>query len=165
MRATAAEQNVPEAVTATEADLLNMLDFAETITETHRDDLSQPDRFARPGKVLLILTSVGDIAGMAMYFFTYNAWTAKRGLCLEDLYILPQYRSKRYARILVRAVAQKGLQHNCSRMEWLCYKDNAPALRFYGSIGAKEMTSLTFLRLDGKAMIDFTDESISLSVA
>lgn len=157
MRATAAEQHVPDAVTATEADLLNALGFGPM----HSDSPEKQPNAAHNGKALLIEAPEGEVAGMAFYFTTYVAWAAKSGMCLEDLYILPRYRCRGYARLLVQGVTKKAEELGCVRMEWLCYKQNHRALRFYRSIGAKEMDAITLLRLDGEAMAHFANKTIS----
>ncbi len=157
MRATAAEQNVPDAVTATEADLLYALGF----DQMHSDGPDKQAGGAHNAKALLIEGPEGEVAGMASYFTTFVAWAAKPGVCLEDLYVLPKYRCRGYARLLVQGVAKKAEELGCSRMEWLCYKQNHRALRFYRSIGAKEMHAIELLRLDGDAMAHFANETTS----
>lgn len=149
MREIAAEQNNPEAVIATESDLSNALGFGPESQGVHT------------GQALVVESPDGEVAGMAFYFTTFVAWAAKPGVCLEDLYVPPQYRCRGYARLLVQGVAKKAEELGCARMEWLCYKQNDRALRFYWSIGAKEMDSLSFLRLDGDAMAGFANETIS----
>lgn len=156
MKATAAEQNVPDAVTATEAGLLDALGFDQI-----QSDGSEERDSAHNGKALLVESPEGDVAGMAFYFTTFVAWAAKSGICLEDLYVLPKYRCRGYARLLVQGVAKKAQDLGCAKMEWLCYKQNHRALSFYRGIGAKEMDNLTFLRLDGDAMTHFANETAS----
>lgn len=153
MRATAAEQNVPKAVTAVEADLLNALGF----DEVHSDGPGKQAGSAHNANALVVEAPEGEVAGMAFYFTTFVAWAARSGICLEDLYVLPKYRCRGYARLLVQGVAKKAEELGCLRVEWLCYKQNDRALRFYRSVGAKEMDALTFLRLDGDAMTHFAN--------
>lgn len=74
--------------------------------------------------------------------------------------MLPQYRRRGYARLLVQAVAKQAKSSGCVRMEWLCYKENHRALNFYAGLGAKEMDNLAFLRLDKKAMVDLTNAKL-----
>jgi GNAT superfamily N-acetyltransferase len=148
MRATAAEQGVPDAVTATEARLGETLGLVEKTAE----QLSSPSKQPGGGKALVVVAPKGEIAGMAIYFVTYVAWAATSGMCLEDLFVLPQYRCRGYARLLVQAVAKEAGSSDCARTEWLCYKENRRALRFYRSLGAKELDNLTLLRLDRDAM-------------
>lgn len=150
MRATAADQNAEGSIKATEAELLETLDFGDTY------DGKQGSQGAR-AKALLAVSAEGKIAGMAIYFFTYAAWHAKPGACLEDLYVLPEYRRLGYARLLVQAVAKQAKASGAIRMEWLCYKENQRALNFYAGLGAQEMDKLNYLRLDQEAMTALAD--------
>ncbi|KAM0425325.1 hypothetical protein ACHAPT_009381 [Fusarium lateritium] len=140
MRATAAEQGA--AVKATEQDLLDSINFEDS-SET------RPGRFA---KVILAVAPEGDIAGMATYFLTFAAWLGRSGVCLEDLYVLPEYRRRGYARDLIQAIAKEANELGCSRMEWQCYKDNHRALQFYQSLGANVLDPIAYLRLDKEGM-------------
>ena len=153
MHATAAEQHVAHAVKATGTDLLNTLNFGDACDSTQRSH-------AALGKALLVVAPGNRIAGMAIYFFTYVAWVAKPGVCLEDLYVLPGYTRHGYARLLVQAVAKRAKVPNADRMEWLCFRGNHRALKFYASLGAKEMEDLTFLRLDKEALVDLADAEL-----
>lgn len=153
MRATAAEQNVPYAVTATESGLLDTLTFEQPhISDTREGNV-------KAGKALLIETPEGEIAGMAIYFITYAAWAAKPGVCLEDLYVLPEFRCRGFARLLLQEIAKRARDSGYVRMEWLCYKQNQRAVEFYRSIRAKEMDALTFFRLDGDDLACLAHES------
>jgi GNAT superfamily N-acetyltransferase len=158
MRATAAEQNVPSAVTATESGLLNTLDFTQSPTTTAATGLGPPDDTpTRLGQAIIIVAPEGEIAGMAIYFFTFVAWAAKPGICLEDLFVSPEFRRRGYAKRLLQEVAAIAKQAGCERVEWLCYKDNRTALDFYQSLGARELGNLTFLRLDRAATSALAD--------
>jgi GNAT superfamily N-acetyltransferase len=150
MHGTAAEQNVAQAVKATESDLLNTLAFVDA------HDGMQGCRNA-VGNAILAVAPDGKIAGMAIYFFTYVAWIAKPGVCLEDLFVHPQYRRHGYARLLVQEVVKRAKSSGCVRMEWLCYKENHRALNFYASLGAKNLDNLALLRLDKEAMVNLTN--------
>jgi GNAT superfamily N-acetyltransferase len=154
MHATAGEQNVAHAVKATESELLSTLSFDDPY------DGTQGCRNA-VGKALLAVTPEGKVIGMAIYFFTYVAWIAKPGVCLEDLFVLPQYRRCGYARLLVQAVAKQAKASGCVRMEWLCYKENHRALNFYASLAAKEIDNLAFLRLEKEAIVDLANTKLS----
>lgn len=150
MHATAADQDVPHAIKATEDDLLESIDFDEPHTSAHR-----PFRHA---KVLLVEAPDGELAGMATYFFTFTAWLAKPGIILEDLYVVPEYRRRQYARLLLQELAKEGNRLGCERIEWMCFKENHRALRFYNSIGAKQMDTIAWMRMDKEAMLKLADE-------
>jgi GNAT superfamily N-acetyltransferase len=146
MRATATEQNAAHAVTATEADILRTLYFVD---ESEDCMLSRTHPL---GRALLSISADDKITGMAIYFFTLVAWMAKPGVCLEDLYVLPEHRHEGVAKLLVKTVTKHAKKAGCERMEWLCYKQNARALGFYKKIGAREVDTVTVLRLDQSSM-------------
>lgn len=148
MRGAAVDQNVAGAVKATEAEILDALDF---------DDGTQGSQIGR-GRALLVVSPEGKIAGMAIYFFSCVAWLAKPGVYLEDLFVLPEFRRLGYARLLVQAVARHAKSSGAVRIEWLCYKDNQRAMNFYtGRLGAKEMDNMTILRLEKEALENLAD--------
>lgn len=96
---------------------------------------------------------------MATYFLTFVAWTGKRGICLEDLYVKPEFRARGYARLLVKEIAKRAEELGCARVEWFCFKGNERALRFYHGLGARDMDSMISLRLDGEGLRGLAGES------
>ncbi|KAM5360409.1 hypothetical protein ACJZ2D_013789 [Fusarium nematophilum] len=154
MHATAAEQSAAPNVKATEQDLLDSIDFSP---QPHAGARGPNGRFA---KVLLAVSPDGDVAGMAIYFLTFAAWLGRTGVCLEDLFVAPEHRRSGYARDLVQAIAREANDLGCERMEWQCYKDNARALQFYKSLGAKVLEPITYLRLDKEGMVKLAEDEV-----
>ncbi|KAK0386108.1 hypothetical protein NLU13_5945 [Sarocladium strictum] len=128
-------------VAATEERLASTLHFAPPSSDGPRS----PTRFAW---ALLIFSPTGEPAGLLIYFFNYTTWTAAPGLCLEELYVAPEFRSHGYARMLVEAMAGEARRAGCVKMEWLCLRDNARALRFYEKLGAERKDMWTILKVD-----------------
>ena len=128
MRATAAEQCASSNVKATEQDLLDNIDFGDSDTSNPRG------RFTK----IIVAVAPEGIAGMATYFLTFAAWLGRSGVCLEDLYVAPEYRRRGYARDLIQ--------------------DNHRALQFYQSLGAKVMDPIAYLRLDKEDMEKLAEE-------
>ncbi len=81
----------------------------------------------------------GRAAGYAISFFTYSTFLAMPTLYLEDLFVLPEYRSLGIGRRLFLACAQYGYQQGCGRMEWQVLNWNTPAIAFYQRMGARSM--------------------------
>src|SRR5690242_6497129 len=75
--ALAAYEREPDAVVATEADLL-------------RDGFGE-----RPLFRVLLATWDGEPVGFALYVFTYSTWRGRPCLYLEDLFVRPEHRKKR----------------------------------------------------------------------
>lgn len=91
----------------------------------------------------------GELAGSALYFFTFSTWTGKPGLFLEDLFVRPEHRRHGVGRALFSALAARAVEKGCSRLEWLVLDWNEPAIDFYRSVGAVAMDEWTTFRLAG----------------
>src|SRR5215469_16685128 len=87
IRALAIYEREPDAVTATEADLL-----------THGFG-------PNPFYFCLIAESSDSPAGFALYFFNYSTWLGRPGLYLEDLFVLPEFRGLGIGKALLQRVA------------------------------------------------------------
>lgn len=138
----AAEQDAAASIGATEARLLATLHLDGEPGEAS----AGPPRIAW---ALLIISPEGNIAGHAIYYYSYSTWQAEPGINLEELYVLPEYRRRAYAKQLVEALAREARKMGCGKLEWICYRDNARALGFYESIGARRMDHWVVLRVDG----------------
>ncbi|POZ60468.1 GNAT family N-acetyltransferase [Chromobacterium alticapitis] len=91
----------------------------------------------------------GQLAGFAVYFFSYSTWLGKNGLYLEDLYVTPEMRLAGAGKALLKHLAQLALEHDCGRFEWSVLDWNQPAIDFYQSLGAKPQAEWVRYRLAG----------------
>ena len=89
----------------------------------------------------------GEVAGYAIYFFTFSSFVGRAGLWLEDVYVRPPFRKRGVGRGLIEAVARIGAEHNCGRFEWTVLNWNERALAFYHSLGARAMNEWVLLRM------------------
>ncbi|KAF5667223.1 acetyltransferase [Fusarium heterosporum] len=120
----------------------------ERLSKTlHLIDVTEPSEH-RIGRPLLIFSPEGEPAGLLIYFYNYSTWAAAPGVCLEELYVAPQYRSLGYANLLIDAMASHARDAGCVKMEWLCLKDNVRALRFYEKLGAELKEDWAILKVD-----------------
>src|SRR5262252_7507201 len=60
----------------------------------------------------------GNVAGYALYFFTFSSFIGRAGIWLEDLYVRPAFRRQGLGRAMIEAVARIGAERNCGRFEW-----------------------------------------------
>ncbi|MBR0072736.1 MAG: GNAT family N-acetyltransferase [Bacteroidales bacterium] len=95
--------------------------------------------------------------GFALYFFNFSTFVGRKGLYLEDLFVLPEHRGRGYGKALLKRLATTALEHNCGRMEWVCLDWNSPSIDFYLSIGAKPMSDWTIYRLTETALRHFAE--------
>ncbi|MEP6609696.1 MAG: GNAT family N-acetyltransferase [Burkholderiaceae bacterium] len=93
--------------------------------------------------------------GFALYFHNYSTFLARRGLYLEDLFVIPKSRGRGYGKALIRHCAQTALERGCGRFEWAVLDWNQPAIDFYQSIGATMLSDWRIFRLTGDALSRF----------
>lgn len=104
----------------------------------------------QPAAGALFARCDGELAGYAIYFFTFSSFIGRAGIWLEDVYVRPQFRKRGAGRKLIEAVAQIGAERNCGRFEWTALNWNERALDFYGKLGARKMDEWILLRMNAK---------------
>jgi GNAT superfamily N-acetyltransferase len=140
IRALAEFEREPDAVTATEADLL-------------RDGFGEAPYFH-----CLIAESDGQDgekkpAGFAFYFFNYSTWTGRPGLYLEDLFVHPDFRGLGIGKALLARVAAIAVEKGCPRLQWEVLDWNTPAVDFYAGLGASFLDEWRNVRMTGEALV------------
>ena len=134
IRALAAYEREPDAVTATEDDLV-------------RDGFGP-----NPFYFCLIAECDGIPAGFAFYFFNYSTWLGRPGLYLEDLFVLPEFRGRGVGKALLQRVAQVAVENHCPRLQWEVLDWNTPAVDFYKAMGADFLDEWRNVRITGEAL-------------
>ena len=95
----------------------------------------------------------GDVAvGLATWFWTYAGFAAKRGLYIEDLFLLPECRGRGTGKALVAYLAKFAAQSGAVRIDWNVLDWNRPSIDFYESLGARPQEGGIYYRLDGEAL-------------
>ena len=100
----------------------------------------------------------GAVVGFALFFYNFSTFVGRKGLYLEDLFILPEKRGRGYGKALLKYLANLAVERNCGRMEWICLDWNEPALAVYRSIGAIPMDEWTVQRLTEPKLIAFAKQ-------
>ncbi len=103
----------------------------------------------------------GVAIGFALFFHNFSTFVGRKGLYLEDLFIIPEKRGRGYGKALLKYLARTAVERNCGRMEWICLDWNQPALNVYRSIGAVPMDEWTVQRLSETALKQFADNEIN----
>ena len=104
----------------------------------------------------------GSVVGFALFFHNFSTFVGRKGLYLEDLFILPEKRGLGYGKALLKYLAKLAVERNCGRMEWICLDWNEPALKVYRSIGAIPMDEWTVQRLTEPALKRFAASDLGM---
>jgi GNAT superfamily N-acetyltransferase len=99
--------------------------------------------------------------GFALYFYNYSTWQGRRGIHVEDLFVLPEFRGRGIGKALLGAVAAKAIEANCGRLQWDVLEWNQPAIDFYHSVGARMMTEWRIMRVTGDALTALAASTVS----
>ena len=101
----------------------------------------------------VVIAYVDDEAvGFALFFHTYSTFLGQRGLYLEDLFVLPEWRGRGAGRALLTHLARIAAERGCGRFEWSVLDWNEPAIKFYKNLGAKPMHEWTIFRVAGDSL-------------
>lgn len=111
--------------------------------------------FERKTAHLLMGEVEGKVVATALYFYNFSTFEGLGGIYLEDLYVLPEHRSKGYGRAMLRFLARLALDEGCGRFEWICLDWNKKAIAIYEGLGARSLPEWLLFRLDGKALEHF----------
>src|SRR5690606_39144294 len=106
----------------------------------------------RPEAEVILASVDAEPAGFALFFHNYSTFLARKGLYLEDLFVLPEYRGKGVGLALLRELARIAVERECGRMEWAVLNWNQPAIDFYNKLGARPMNEWTVYRLTGDSL-------------
>ena len=99
----------------------------------------------------------GVVIGFALFFHNFSTFMGRKGLYLEDLFIIPEKRGLGYGKAILKYLANIAVERNCGRMEWICLDWNAPSLAFYRSIGAIPMDEWTVQRMKENVVKAFAE--------
>lgn len=137
------------------ADYEKLLHEAKGTADDFRRELESPNPVIR----VLIAEWNGEPAGFALFFFNFSTFVARPGLYLEDLFVRPALRSHGIGRALLRELARIARARDCGRMEWAVLDWNEPALKFYQTLGARQMKEWIVHRLTATEIATLAAES------
>jgi GNAT superfamily N-acetyltransferase len=144
IRGLAEYERAPDAVTATEADLL-------------RDGFGE-----RPLFQVVLAEWNGAPAGFAFYFFSYSTWEGRPALYLEDLFVKPEFRGCGIGKTLLVHLARIAVEKGCGRYQWQVLDWNEPAIEFYEAMGAQVLREWLTVRVKGEGLERLAAASVSV---
>jgi len=97
----------------------------------------------------------------AIYFFNYSTFLGKKGLYLEDLFVLSEFRNNGVGKQMLKYLANIAIQNNCGRFEWSVLDWNKPAIEFYKKLGAELKTEWITTRISGKNLENLANLNIN----
>lgn len=106
----------------------------------------------------LVAEEDGEVVGIALYFYNLSTFKCRKGIYLEDLFVLPERRKEGIGTALLKVLCKIAKEENCGRFEWSCLDWNEPSLKFYRSLGAEPQNEWVHLRVDESGFDSFTGE-------
>jgi hypothetical protein len=116
------------------------------------DDLREELFGAHPVIESVLAWDGAQAVGFALYFHNYSTFLARRGLYLEDLFVVPGARGRGIGKALIAHCARVALARACGRFEWSVLDWNESAIRFYESLGAELLPDWRICRITGDAL-------------
>jgi GNAT superfamily N-acetyltransferase len=135
IRELAIYEKLPDAVTATEAEIAASL-FCEN-----------------PRVFCDIAEWEGEPVGFAVWFHTYSTFSGRHGIWLEDLFVREAQRGRGIGKAMMTGLARRCVDEGLTRLAWWVLNWNEPSRVFYRSLGAKAQDEWTVKRLDGEALL------------
>jgi GNAT superfamily N-acetyltransferase len=137
-------------------DVTTILDLIKGIAEYEKlldqveatEDILYDSLFIKKGAEVLLGELDQKPIGFALFFHNFSTFTGKRGLYLEDIFVLPEHRNNGYGKLFFSELAKTAKERDCGRMEWICLDWNEPSIQFYKTrIGAIPLDEWTVYRI------------------
>ena len=112
---------------------------------------------AQPSAEVIVAYADDRPAGFALFFHNFSTFLGRRGLYLEDLFVIPEFRRLGIGRRLLTELARIAVARGCGRFEWSVLDWNTPAIEFYKRLGARPLDDWTIFRVTGDALTRLGD--------
>ena len=93
----------------------------------------------------------------AIFHHNYSTFLGKKGLYLEDLFVLPEHRNSGIGKKMLKYLANIAVERDCGRFEWSVLDWNEPAIKFYENLGAELKKEWITTRLSGDALVNLAN--------
>jgi ribosomal protein S18 acetylase RimI-like enzyme len=146
---------------ATRTDVPLVLSFVKDLAEYEKlghlvvatEEVIAEELFGPKSHTEVLLGHVGaEPVAFAVYFHNFSTFLGRKGLYLEDLFVLPAYRRRGFGRSMLLNLARIAAERKCGRFEWSVLDWNEPAIFFYETLGATIMHEWKLVRVTGEAL-------------
>lgn len=134
IRALATYERLEQSVTATEQDLHRGLFGAGAIAQA------------------IIAWKASEPIGFVIWYETFSTFRGRKGIYVEDLFVVESCRGSGVGRALLQHVAEVAVERDCFRLEWEVLRWNEPAIAFYERIGGECSKEWDVYTLSGDAL-------------
>ncbi len=100
------------------------------------------------------------LIAFSAYYFTGSTWLAKKGLHIEDVYVVPQFRGCGVGKKLMSWIAREAIATDCHRIDWRVLDWNVDARRFYERLRASNLSQWLSYRLTRDQMGDLAESDV-----
>jgi GNAT superfamily N-acetyltransferase len=104
------------------------------------------------GTELLVAEHDGAIVGFAAFSAIYPGPGLRPGFFLKEIYVAEAARGLGAGKALLAELARLALARGFGRIDWTAARDDERLLRFYESLGAKQLPEKVFFRLTGEGL-------------
>jgi GNAT superfamily N-acetyltransferase len=130
----------------------SMAAFERLQVQTDEQTLRETLFEGEPAAHALLAFVDGEPAAYVTYYFSFATMVGKRGLWLDDLFVMPAFRGQGIATALMAYLADAACRRDCARFEWMVLDWNRRAIEFYEHLGATVLTDWRICRLDGDGL-------------
>ena len=133
------------------AEFEQLLDQFQATDNAIHQNLFGPE----PAAKALVITPIDQpqhLIAYVFWFHNYSTFKAKRGLYLEDIYVVPEHRQQGLGGFVLKQLAKKAIELDCGRFEWVVLDWNQNAIDFYVHHGATILSDWRVVRLEGNAL-------------
>lgn len=88
----------------------------------------------------IVAEEAGKLCGMLVYYFLPYTAQAQPAIYMKELFVAEAHRGRGVGERLMRALEAEAKASGCTTIKWTVGPWNAPGIRFYERLGAKENT-------------------------
>lgn len=116
-------------------------------------EIVRRDVFGPTPRLMVALAFVGsEPAGLANWYWSYSSFSAKRGMFIEDIFVLPKFRKQGLGKLFLSYLAKEAEREGAQRMDWMVLDWNEKAMLFYKNLGSRMVAEWITFRLEGEPM-------------